>query len=264
MMPGRPSAPLTADDLTGDRAAARAARATRGQGVVPFIPWDQFQSGFRWKQGQHVTLLGPTQQGKTTLALKLLEQRRFVVIFAAKPRDPTLERLLSRGFVRIERWPRRLVLDPDKPCRILFWPKIPTLRALPAVRGRYEDALDAIMRQGGWTVDIDEGVYASTFLGLRNQLSDMWQRAATQAISLMFLAQRSANVPPLAYDQIDHLFAARENDRRNAERIGEMAGQDRLMVREVVGGLPRHHFLYLGVRDDILAITKAPKPGGKK
>jgi hypothetical protein len=235
---------------------------------VPFVPWPQFRGALEFKADQHCTILGPTGRGKTTLGLELIKTRPFQVIIAAKPQDPALQRLLARGYVRVKRWPKKLVLDPDKPCKILFWPDVPTIRSVERKAPLYQEALDAIMRMGGWTVYIDEGLYSVTFLGLKRQLEDMWQRARTQHISLVFSAQRAANVPQLAYDQVDHIFTAKENDRRNAERIGEMASQDRLEVREIVQQLKPFEFLYIGVRDEQLCVTKAPKPststGGKR
>lgn len=260
-----------------DRAAYQQEYRPRGtpqyfEGDIPRISWDEFLEAFEWRTGnhdaQHITLIAKTRDGKSHLASMLEERRKFAVVMAAKPPgDPALERLKKQGFVHVQRWPWRgnwnePRFDPDKGARVLLWPNIRTIEDLPAKRPIFQEALDRIFTQGGWTVRIDEGIYscAPHFLNLRHRLEDYWQRASSNNISLEFLCQRSSTVPLLAYDQIGHLFAGRCNDRKDAERIGEMASQDRLMVRDCLQQLHRFEFLWMDHDNDTLAIIKAPPP----
>jgi hypothetical protein len=225
------------------------------------MPWDLFLRDFIWTAGQHVTIIGPNGQGKTTLALHLESKRPYVVIFGSKPRDPLFDELIKRGWVRVKRWPRATQDDEHGRRRILLW--IPTgKRALvKATSETFLEALEKIMDEGAWVVDIDELMFAANpkWLALGDQFELMWQQARTLGVSLLVKAQRSSNIPLLAYDQVEHLFVFRENDYRNADRIGEMAGLDRMEVRDVVRELERFEVLYIGVRTGTLIRTKAPK-----
>ena len=66
--------------------------------------WDQFLTDFRseWKPGQHIAIIAPTGQGKTTVLVSLLELRNFVLGF-----DPKVD--LATGLGRtIDDFRRRL------------------------------------------------------------------------------------------------------------------------------------------------------------
>ena len=59
------------------------------------LPWSTFIA--RWptqfRQGQHVTVIGPTGCGKTTLVTELAEARSHVVALGVKHRDDSLSKL---------------------------------------------------------------------------------------------------------------------------------------------------------------------------
>src|SRR5262245_34432960 len=75
--------------------------------VAPRVGWYEFLgSHFRWLAGEHVGLIGPTGQGKTTLLTSLIKQRRYVAVFGTKPADKQLTRLIKQeGYKRLEAWP---------------------------------------------------------------------------------------------------------------------------------------------------------------
>lgn len=167
----------------------------------------------------------------------------------------------SGGYTKLDRWPKWSRDDDRGNRHLVIWPPIGTKEDVADVsvaRRRLREAMDKIMREGGWTVYVDELLFASraTWLGLERQLEFYWQQARTEKVSLVVSAQRSSKIPLLAYDQISHLFVFRDNDRNNAERIGEMAGQDRLEVRDEIQKLSDHEFLYVDVRHDDMMISK--------
>lgn len=228
---------------------------------VETMPWELFLRDWQWKPGEHVTIIGPTGTGKTTLGLQLETKRPYVVMFGSKPRDPLFEELIKRGWTRIQRWPRATYDDERGRRRLLLW--VPTAKKSAVARTSqvFNEALEKIMGEGSWVCDIDELLFAAhpKWLALGDQFELMWQQARTLNVSLLVKSQRSAHIPLLAYDQVEHLFVFRENDLRGADRIGEMAGLDRFEVRDVVRQLDRHEVLYIGVRSDRLIRTKAPK-----
>src|SRR5215469_14579581 len=89
--------------------------------------WDDFLEEFRaiWKPGQHVAIVAPTGQGKTTVLVTLLEScRNFVLGFDPKGGDDTLAKT---GYPRLTHWPPP-AKDYDKmaahePVKYLVGPK---------------------------------------------------------------------------------------------------------------------------------------------
>lgn len=88
--------------------------------MAPVVGWPEFMKYvFDWRQSQHVALIGPTESGKSTLQNAILPKRKYVTIFATKPRDETLEAFArSSGYVRIEDWPPTKNKRSKKPLKI--------------------------------------------------------------------------------------------------------------------------------------------------
>lgn len=228
---------------------------------VERVPFELFIRDWRWKPGEHVTIIGPTGQGKSTLALALENKRPYVATLVSKPQDELMDELVRRGWTRLDRWPYRTFDDEHGRRRLLLW--IPTSKKsqVKATSERFQEALEKIMDEGQWVVDIDELLFAANpkWLALGDQFELMWQQARSLKVSMLVKSQRSAHIPLLAYDQVEHLFVFRENDKRGADRIGEMAALDRFLVRDEVRSLQRYEFLYIGVRTDRLVRSMAPK-----
>ena len=230
------------------------------QSTVEVLDWPRFFRDWRWKPGEHVTIIGPNGQGKSTLACALETKRARIAKLTSKPRDPLFEELVRRGWTRVQRWPRATADDSQGRRRILLWVPTATITQVPRTARVFREALEAMMKEGGWVCDIDELLFAADphWLALGKQFELMWQQARTLGVSLLVCSQRSAHIPLLAYDQVEHLFVFRENDLVGADRIGMMAGLDRFEVRDVVRGLDRFEVLYIGVRNGRLVRTMAP------
>ncbi|MGY5107128.1 hypothetical protein, partial [Streptomyces sp. 900105245] len=72
---------------------------------VPLVPWESFVPRFRWRQGEHVALIGPTGSGKTHAAFWLLPMRDYVCILATKPKDESLDRFGKKnGYRKLKEW----------------------------------------------------------------------------------------------------------------------------------------------------------------
>src|SRR5690242_7261177 len=79
--------------------------------VPDVVPWDQFlATRFLWRQGEHVSLIGRTGGGKSTLALAITPKRKYVAVLGTKPRDSTLSGLLKNG----EGWRRMPTWNPHR------------------------------------------------------------------------------------------------------------------------------------------------------
>jgi len=88
--------------------------------LPPFVEWEDFFARWRWHAGEHVTVIGPTGTGKTTVMRALLPKRYeaggSVCVVGTKTRDTTLsEWAKADGLTRISSWPpklARLVVEP--------------------------------------------------------------------------------------------------------------------------------------------------------
>src|SRR5438128_6382557 len=140
------------------------------------VSWADFLAFyFQWKQGQHVSLIGPTGGGKTTLALEILPQRDYVLSIATKQRDEVLYDLERRGSARLERFE----LPGEIVQRIVL--VAPLERGADSFHEQsrtIHEALVGVYLQGGWTVYLDETRYITDpgFLGLAKDVELLWQQ----------------------------------------------------------------------------------------
>lgn len=226
---------------------------------VARVGWERFLPRLRWSQGEHVTLLGPTGTGKTTLALDLLDERKWVVVFGTKPRDRTLDKLVSdRGYHVIREWPPPPAPHGD---RVILWPDMRDMAGIYQQQEQFAEAMGSIYRRGAWCVYLDELRYLTETLKLAAYAEMLWQQGRSLGVSVVAGTQRPARVPLTAYDQATHLFLWRDSDKRNLDRLADLSGDlDRDLIRRVVLGLEDHECCYVNTRTGEIAITKAPAP----
>ena len=226
--------------------------------MIELQPWDDFLAGFKWQQGEHVSMVGPTGTGKTTLGMELLPKRTFVVVIGTKPRDATLTGLKKKGFKIIRSFPEHI--DAETKPKLILWPKFEKpsdIRKQARVVGK---AMALMFAQGGWTVFVDEIRYVSETLKLKAMLELYWQQGRSIKLSLMGGTQRPAFVPLMMYDQATHLFFWRDNDKRNLEVIGGLGALDAAEIREAVANLAPHVTLYVNTRTGEMIETKVVLP----
>ncbi len=217
--------------------------------IAPVVPWDDFVPMMQYRHNEHVTIIGPTQRGKTTLGIELLEQRRNVVLIGTKPKDPTLQRV-----VRDKRYRRMLTVPSVQVARrIVVWPKMRGITDTREQKTIIARVLDDCFEDGNRTVFADEVHYLAEFLHLAPRLKLWWTQGASNGLSLMAGFQRPAWVPRDAYSAATHLFLFGTNDAEDIKSISGLGGANNRAVREVVWWLgadaSRHHdFVYLNTR----------------
>lgn len=228
------------------RLDGQSVRVRGGETVTmpPFVRWRDFQKQFIWKQGQHVTLVGPTNSGKTSLAREILPMRDYTVVLATKRRDSSLyDPLKKQGFIV----QRHLDLDYEKFPKILFQPQMrtPTAEGLAEQKEAFESALIEIFDEGSWCVYADEVRYLTDNLKLRGVFDVLWLQGRSLGITVVVSTQRPVSIPLLAFDQAFHIFCWRQTLKDDIQRISEFAGINSETVRYVLPRLPEHEVLYI-------------------
>ena len=229
--------------------------------AVPVVPWPQFLDGLTWRQGEPVSLVGPTGSGKTTLVLGLLPKREYVTVLGTKPKDPTLDRLeRSDGYERIRTWgDRRPLSDLDRGRRQVLWPEYREMVDVAKHPHVFREAIHGMFAQGSWCIVADETFWLVETLGLGPELKQVWMQGRSLGLSLVAGTQRPAWVPLEMYSQATHVFFWRTSDARDLDRIGGLGAHDPKTIRAVVRNLRKHEALYVNTRTGELARTRAPE-----
>ena len=228
--------------------------------AVSEVPWDAWYKswGQVFKQSQHVTVIGPTGCGKTTLCTDLVKPRKWVTTFGVKHYDETMSKLIKHeGYVRITDWKHR---RNDK--RLVLWPKVNDIhQMMPTHKRVFEPAINEIYKKGGWTLWLDEMRYMADHLGMTKLLTLMYVAARSNNVSIVGNTQRPAWVPLEAYSQAGHLILFNTGDERDLIRIGSLNGANAKDVARIVSELPERHFLHVDLTNRRhMAITSQPKP----
>lgn len=211
---------------------------------VPRVSWSDFLGDFRWEQGEHVTLIGRTRSGKTTLVRELLRLQRWNVVLVTKGMDRVLDRYQREdGYHRVPAW---VVADPDVTPRVLLAPKLHSADRKDEQAQVFREALSAIHRQGGWTVYIDEALYLEKYLGVTDEPELLMYQGASSGVSVVTATQRPRWIAQVHFDQATHLFFWQNRDRAHLKRLEEIGGGvDSRTVQQVVPLLESHEVLYL-------------------
>lgn len=225
---------------------------------VALLPWESFVERFRWRQGEHVALIGPTGSGKTNAAFWLLPMRQYVVILGTKPKDISLEKFGKRhGYKRIKEWGK---LSPKRWPRRILWPEARSVDAAAKQAAAFSAAMSRIYVEGGWTLYVDELWFFCHVLKLTHLIKVYLQQARSLQISLVVSSQRPAWIPVEVFDQSTHLFFYRDNDERNLSRMSGIGWLSANQIKLAIASLPEFHVLYVNTRTGTMVITKLPPP----
>lgn len=206
---------------------------------------------FRYKAGEHLSIIAPTGWGKTTLGYQLLGEAANMdlpaIVLSIKPRDDTVDEWNKRlEFRKVRTWPPASNLFKGKTDGWTLMPKHTfdpdTDDAMLYVQMR--TAILDSYKKGNRILFADE-VYGLSDLGLDRELITVWSRGRSQQTGLWAGTQKPTHVPLWMYSQAEHLFLGNDPDERAQKRFGEIGGVNPVMVREVVKHLPKWHYLYI-------------------
>jgi hypothetical protein len=218
----------------------------------------------RWdySAGEHVTILGPTNSGKTTLGYQLLDRSTDRdlpgVVLVLKPRDATVQRWTKAlGYRRVRTWPPPMDFARPRPRGYVLWPKH-TLVDPEGDDARLQREMQRALRQsysrGDRVLFADEVFGLTDELKLSTDLVRIWSRGRSMGCGLWAASQKPTHIPLWAYSQAEHLFLHHDPDKRARDRYKEIGGVDPDLVADTVVRLPRHHFLYIRRRDAAMCV----------
>lgn len=226
--------------------------------LAPLTEWASFVEGFKWRQGEHVALIGPTGAGKTNLAFWLLPKHKYITVFGTKPRDPSLTAFgKSHGFKVIQRW---ISQSADRSPRRILWPDARQMNSEETQQKAFYDGFQRIFREGGWTLYLDELYYMVQILGFGKIVKQYLLQGRSLGISLVVATQRPAWIPLEVYDQSTWLFFWRDADETNLRRLSGISWRSANEIRLIVSNLPKYHVLVINTRSGEMLVTRPPAP----
>lgn len=221
---------------------------------------------WRYRHGEHVSLLAPTGGGKTYLANQLLSvtasPRGQALTLVMKPRDHTVKSWAkAQKFRTVRSWPPSPLGDfwrPEKPPGYVLWPRH---RFDPDVDdyAHYQTFRTAILdsyKRGKRILFADEVFGLAHDLRLERELTTVWTRGRSMECGLWGATQRPWGVPQQMYSQAEHLFLAYSPDRRDHDRYAEIGGVDSELVKRAVVNLPRYWWLYIRREDRVMCVIQ--------
>lgn len=198
----------------------------------------------RWdyKRGEHVSFLGSTGNGKTTLALQLLKatatQEVPGIVLAMKPKDKTVTDFHKlSGFRKVDNWPPTPSMwKPQKPEGYILWPK--TTFDIDVDDAHHADVFRRCMidsyKKGNRILFADEAYSLAEELGIGKSLITLWTKGRSMGTGLWAATQKPTHVPLWMYSQASHLFLSYDPDKRARDRYREISGADPEVIQQAL------------------------------
>ena len=232
---------------------------------VDRVPWGEAVLNMDWRQGEHVTCIGPTGVGKTELIVELMGLRRWGLFLNTKRIDSTQAPLRAMGYKRINQVRdinpevhSRYIIAPRWVRRTNWWPwsrKISHSELAESHRRLYVDALDTAFWQTGWTVAIDELEFINRDLKIDAPVDRLLRQGRSQKNTMVMGTQRPRHVTLHAYEQATHLFMWKQSDLSNVIRASELAGVNRQTILAIMPTLEKHDVLYVNTISGDVFVT---------
>lgn len=254
---------------------------TRGGYEIAELERDEFLDEYwNYQAGEHVTVLGPTQSGKTTLAFQMLHKvtpktdtyplpKDYIqgVVLVMKPRDEVPEAEMKKlQYKKVTSWPPASSTrwHPRQPPGWVVWPKLGNIETDDAKLTRVFDTVyktlyaeTAKKKARPKIIFCDEIVGITKELGLERRVKAVFMRGSSMGLGQWSASQRPFEVPLLAYNSPTHLFIHRDDDKRNRDRYREIGGIDKDMIESVMREMELHEFLYFNRKERSVSIITA-------
>lgn len=251
--------------------------------LVVGLPWEQFLEYMRWawKPGQHIAMIGPTGEGKTTFAAGLLSLREYVMALDPKGEDETLaatgfEQVLHlpnefgmlewrmRHWQAARQWDRiHQRIAEGLGAKLIIGGPARTIAQDAANQDLMRRSFDYAREAGGWTVYVDEFELISSqrMFKLGPQVERMLISARRDGTSVITSFQAAAWVSKHATRQARFAVVWPTGDRDMIESIARSMGRDKRQLMAAVDELPPFHVCVVprGKNGGPFVCTSAPE-----
>ena len=238
---------------------------------------EQLKLGPAWSPGEHMALIGPTGEGKTTHAVGMLGLRKYVLAIDPKGEDETLS---ASGYTRVTSLPasgmarfrgsdqrewRRILkgIEDGHDARVIIGGGSRTDEEDEHLQQLMRDAITYSRHSGGWTLYVDEFELLSSqrMFRLGPAIERMLITARRDKTSVVTSYQAQAWVSKHATRQARRAVMWPTGDRDMIDGVAEAMGRDKHAIREAIDQLPAFHTLTIprGKRGGPLVITSAPE-----
>jgi hypothetical protein len=230
--------------------------------IVEGMKWEEFLDFFKknWIPGQHMALVATTGQGKSTFAVQVLSQRKYVLAFDPKGGDDTLA---ASGFQRVTDWPLPgkvwEEIEDDKPARLIIGGKGWSTDQL---RPLFKKVLDDVAKNGKWTLYVDEFQITADrrFMDLAKEVEALLITARFKMVSVVTAYQAPSWVPTASTRQASWVIVWPTKDEDSIKKLAEKSGRNKIQIKRVIDSLPPYHCLIIPPKHtDPMIITTAPK-----
>lgn len=239
----------------------RLRKVQRDDGPVPLGP--------PWKPGDHWALVGPTGEGKSTLAVNLLALRKYVLALDPKGEDETLA---ASGYQRVtglppkKKLPREVQkdLDEGRPVKLIVGAAARTEQEDIRLQKLMTEAIVYARHSGGWTLYVDEFELLSSqrMFRLGPLVERMLITARRDKSSVVTAFQAAAWVSKHATRQATFVCLFPTRDRAMIKAVAESMGRPWQALAAAVDELPPFHVLVIPKNHRMpTVITMAPKVG---
>lgn len=205
-----------------------------------------------YKRGHHVTLIAPTQNGKTYLAFQLLQHvpqmEHPPVVLVMKPRDREVSKWIKTlEYRRVYVWPPLRSIWRGTPPGFALWPRhtFDPDRDDEVMRREFRKAILGRYKQGNSIVMADETYGLVEELKLGREITAVHSRGSGMGLGVWCMTQKPTHIGTWAYSQAEHLFLGHDPDKRARDRFAEIGGVDADVVKHYVARLQKYHWLYI-------------------
>ncbi len=240
---------------------------------------ERVKLGPPWAPGQHMALIGPTGEGKTTHAVGILGLRNWVLALDPKGEDETLA---ASGYTRVRELPKQgwrtltgkdqgewrkihKAIEEGNPARVIVGGGSRTKAEDIRLQALMDDAISYSRHAGGWTLYVDEFELLSSqrMFRLGPSIERMLITARRDKTSVITSFQAAAWVSKHATRQARCAVMWPTGDRDMVKAVASAMGRDWHEVAGAVDELPPFHTLTIprGKRGGPMIITRAPKIG---
>lgn len=239
--------------------------------VVRFGRQEFLEKYWNHHPGEHVTMLAPTQNGKTTFMFDLLAHTNWDVnfrgikphpplILVMKPRDLVVSKGVKKlGFKTVKKWPPAPSIWTPKPKGFALWPPHSFDPDIDDVRLHAEMRRAILMsyKQGNRIIVADETYGLINDLKLTREITTVHTRGAGMGVSIWCMTQKPTHIGTWAYSQAEHLFIGYDPDERARDRFKEIGGVDPDIVKYEAARLQTFEWLYFRRTGRYICIIEA-------